>query len=63
MIASQGKGLARVDKAVNGNRGFLAGGNGVDDKLRPGDRVAARKHIRHLRLAGDGIGRNQSVLS
>ena len=41
--------------AVQGNGGFLAGGNGVDHKLRPGGHIAANKDVRLCGLKREAV--------
>ena len=41
--------------AVQGNGGFLAGGNGVDRKLRPGGHIAANKDVRLCGLKCEAV--------
>ena len=45
-------------KTVDRNRRFLSGRDGIDDKLRSGDRVSSGKNIRYRRLTGHRIGLN-----
>ena len=54
-VAADRQALALVHVAVQGNGGFLAGGNGVDHKLRPGGHIAANKDVRLCGLKREAV--------
>lgn len=54
-VAADRQALALVHVAVQGNGGFLADGNGVDHKLRPGGHIAANKDVRLCGLKREAV--------
>lgn len=55
-VAAGGERLAGVHIAVQADGGLLAGGNGVDGKLRAGVAVAADEDVRLRGLIGQRVG-------
>ena len=61
-VAAGGERLAGVHIAVQADGGLLAGGNGVDGKLRAGVAVAADENVRLRGLIGQRVGLGRALL-
>ena len=57
LVAADGERGARLHKAMDGHRGLVAGGDGVDGKAGAGVDVAAHKDVGLGSLIGLGIGK------
>ena len=57
LVAADGERGARLHKAMDGDGGLVAGGDGVDGKARTGIDVTAHKDVGLGGLVGLGIGK------